>query len=175
MSLRALVTDMLGGGVYLQKSVTTLTDAQIKALPTTPITLIAAPGAGYRIKVIGASYHATTSAGAYTNIDATYCAMALYWLGDFTQWATVGVVDDSGATLTRFTALLGVASTLTADLTPYLDVFSGGWAVPNVVSLSSSENKALAVAIDNDGTGALTGGNAANTLKVTVEYVIEAV
>src|SRR5690242_19531048 len=56
-----------GGSSVVQTATKTLTDAQIKALPTTPIELVAAPGSG---KVIWWSMIVlrATIAGSYTNI-----------------------------------------------------------------------------------------------------------
>jgi hypothetical protein len=164
----------MAGFDILRWTSTTLTDAQIKALPTTPITLVSAPGSGKRIKVIGAALRVDSTAGAYTNIDATYSAIAVYYLGDFSQWATAGVVDDSTATpsLARRTTLSGGTGIGSADLPPYVDIFTQGWTVPNIVGSGVSENKALAIAADNDGTGNFTGGNAANTLRVDVTYLV---
>ena len=50
----------LGGSLYFgdhrsQFSTTTLTNAQVLALSTTPVTLVSAPGSGYYIDVIGAT------------------------------------------------------------------------------------------------------------------------
>lgn len=174
-----LTTDVSGvlpaanGGVVLVDT-TTLTNAQILALPTTPITLISAPSAGTRIKPIGATFRSDFAAG-YTNIDATYAACAIYWLGDFSQWAQTGIVDDAAATLTRFTDIFGALGEETIDTIPYHDSFTNGWVIPNAVGVSLSDGIALAVAMDNNGSGNLTGGNAANTLTITVYYVVQAV
>jgi len=161
----------------------TLTDAQIKALPTTPFTLIPAPPSGLRIKVLGASLRSSFAAGAYTNINATLAEAAIYYLGDFTQWAAVGLVDDAtyvahGAH--RFSNVFGVAGARIVDLGPYVDTPSDGlagdlWTLPNVQILASTNGTALAFAINNNGSGNLIDGNVANSMTVTVYYVQESV
>ena len=64
--------------VAVKKASVTLTDAQIKALPTTPINILPAPGAGMLHMLHGALFVADFSAGAYTNI-ASSPFLAVVW------------------------------------------------------------------------------------------------
>ena len=159
---------------YIKPAEVTLTDTQIKALPTTAITIVAAPPSGYRVKVLSASFQGHI-VSVYTGIDATYAAAALHYSGDFTQWAQSGIVDDSGASLTRFTSFFGTTGDPIVDTTAYLDAPGNGWTAPNQTGVSAVSGVALAVKMDNNGSGNLGGGNGSNTLKVTVYYSIEAV
>lgn len=148
----------------------TLTNAQIKALPTTPIVLAAAPPAGFLIQPLLATLFAKTASGAYTNIDAAgslNVAADIFALG----YVPNDVAITTGSA-TRLTDLLGGTGNKTVNLTPYVDTESmDGWGNVGVVG-STPAPTALTIAIDNGGSGVLTGGNAANTLTVIVLYVV---
>lgn len=155
----------------LQRAIVSLTDAQIKALPTTPITLVAAQGSGFRIKIIDATVKATI-VGAYTNIDATYCSLQIEHAGPVIL--CTAITNDSGTTpaLTNITTVLGTAQTTITDLIP--NVYEATTVVYPVPMLATATDDVLVrIAIDNDGTGNLTGGNASNSLKVTLTYLVE--
>ncbi len=156
----------------IHKSIVSLTDAQIKALPTTPITLVAAPGAGFFIAHHHTILVATFAAAAYTNIDAAYSALASYYLGDFSQWTNLGIVDELASTVNRLTTFLSNTDKI-INLPSYSDTPGNGWVQANNVPSTIYQNKALAIAADNNGSGNYTSGNAANTLKVITYYSIE--
>lgn len=158
----------------------TLTDAQIKALPTTPVTIVPAPGIGFIVKPFAFTIITNTSAGAYTNIDATYADFHLDRAGNY---ASYGPVDDAAAVpvMQRFSQIFGAAGAAVYDgLVPTVS------ATPNVAALEYVqpdslpgvvviENVPLDLKIENNGTGNLTGGNAANWIKFDVFYTIESV
>jgi hypothetical protein len=97
----------------------------------------------------------------------------------------VQIVNDSSLAtdLTDVTTVLG-ASALVVDLpVPYVqaiqDVATTGhteWINPLIGMATANVNgTALVLAMDNNGSGALTGGNAANTMTVIVYYALESV
>ncbi len=153
---------------YVQQT-TTLTDAQIKALPTTPITLVAAPGAGLSIEPLFLVLYAKTSAGAYTNLDAAG------YLGTDHSAGVSWVPNDTSITAgsaTRLSDLLGSTTPHSVRLLPYQDT-EGTHAhgfVTVVTDTSFQLNAALHLTLENHASGNLTGGNAANTLQVTVIF-----
>lgn len=164
---------------WVRRKVVTLTNAQIKALPTTPITLISAPASGYWNHVLSASYRLQAGSGAYTNINATYSALVVQTASD--NWLVTPIVNDSGSTpaLGRVSTFLGVAADYLVHAGEYVegaDSSSGGadWGIPSAEALTSDFNGiATELALDNNGSGDLTGGHASNTLKVTVYYIVE--
>lgn len=163
----------------LRKSVTTLTNAQILALPTTPIELLAAPGAGLWYRVVAVSYSADCAAGAYTNIDAAYADIRLGFTGG-QDYVAGFVADDAASTPVDvdLTGLLGTANHRVAVSQAYLSALLAGaadgyvrnWLATGIANL---ENLPLEIAANNSASGNFTGGNAANTLRVTTYYVIE--
>lgn len=165
-------------------SVTNLTDAQIKALPTpTSITLVAAPGAGYRIKPLAASWKLNTAAGAYTNVNTTNANLVIQAPSGF--WMACPISNDSSYSLTALTDLLTNAQQRVGDwILPFsypqnqtanqLDgytTYTGNAAAPTPTDV---DNQPLELGATNNGAGAWTGGNAANSLRIVVYYTIEA-
>lgn len=164
-----------GAGIYIASL--TLTHAQILALPTTPITVVSAPPAGTRIFPMFATVWANTTSGAYTNIDATYAALEIAYPG-IGAWPLTPIVND--ATVTKLTDLLGGVNNSHVTLPPYLEGLDAGavalvgeYNIAIHVDSGSIDGVALQVRIDNNGAGVLTGGNAANTVKIVVYYALE--
>lgn len=137
------------GGSGLETATVTLTDAQIKALPTTPVQVIAAPGTGKYYKIFGAQIITDTSAAAYTNVTAS-------------DLIKIGL-SDSFQAFSCTNGILEEEDIFYSDLTPY--------AGADISPLSNTENNAIFI-YSNNGGGNYTGGNAANTLKAVVYYII---
>ena len=164
--------------VAVRSSITNLTDAQIKALPTTPVTLVAAAGANQVIKLIGYTLITDTGGGAYTNIDAAYADLHIGIDGDYNGY---GPVFDNTVTpnIVTFTNILGAAGRSYFDgfapSTVAIGSAMAAFYVTNTAtpSAASRANAPLTIAIENNGTGNLTGGNAANNMRVIVYYIMQ--
>lgn len=160
----------------VRATVVTLTNAQIKALPTTAITLVAAPGVGYRIRLLAVSLKTNFTAGGYSNRNATYIDL------HSANYEIYGPVDDSATTppLTGMTTILSTAGEVVYDIhvpnvagTP--SAGAAGYVLNSIFPAKVDvDNVALTLAADNNGSGDFTGGNAANTLKVTIYWAKEA-
>jgi hypothetical protein len=147
----------------------TLTDAQIKALPTTGVIVVPAPGIGKLVfaeaYVGGGNFHLLlhqVSGGGYTNLDA-----GIKW-----SFYVPGGTADAGYNGTN-------PSEQISDFLTYQDDVFWPFAHPGEVneggdfnSVSQFENQPVMFQLHNGFAGNLTGGNSANTLKVTVYYTI---
>jgi len=123
-----------------------LTDAQIKALPTTPVEIVAAPAAGLMIVPLAFSLVSSFGGGAYTNVDA-------------------------GATMTpQFGSIAASAAVDVSDLTATGDDVVVPLDAKITGTVAGLQATALDLACANAALGNFTGGDAANTLTVTVVY-----
>ena len=132
-----------------------LTDAQMKALPTTVRELIPAPGNGKVICPVFALLVCDTTGGAYTNIDAN---------AKFGFFLDLSEVTNFSSTNSKNLLNSGDSETLMIDSV----LISTGvqYASFDIINLP------LNLLITNGAAGVLTGGNAANTLTVVVNYLI---
>lgn len=147
-----------------------LTDAQIKALPTTPIELVPAPGAGKTIMMLGAFVRIDTSNNMYDNIDAG--ATFLITFAGENIGAAQGVLQNT--TDTPVTDLLTSFDNQTVMLAAYTTIttVNGFLITPQMVSVSDITNKALQLKVTNGALGAFTEGDAANTGTIKVVYTV---
>ncbi len=145
-----------------------LTDAQIKALPTTAIEIVPAPSVGKAL-VFHSGLYILNLAQIYTNLDAAaYASLRHIAAGPLlTNPAPLG---DSNFLDTGVGIFVGwmttKVSTNYVPISTFPVIEAVGYASANV------ENKPFLLVGDNNGGGDFTGGDATNTLTVSVFYVI---
>lgn len=140
-----------------------LTNAQTKALPTTYIPLVAAPGASRMIILQSVALGAAHVAAEYTNVDNAAYILAAYgaWDVDASSPAkATNILSGSVASFAPLPMNLSHAATIPA-------IYPG---VAPVGERTQVENVGLQLVADNNSMGDFTGGNAANTLTVTLLY-----
>lgn len=155
--------------VVLSRTIT-LTDAQVKGLNSTPVGIVPAPASGQvidflRIYLVS---HITTP---YTNIGVNsyiYFLLGSVDLNAFVNNTTdldtlLGVGGGSG--LFRTSSIIPVGPSLNVNEA------TSGTGQP-VGSFSTNDLLGEALNISYNNAGALTAGNAANTLSVTVLYTV---
>lgn len=154
-----------------------VTDTQIKALPSSQVELIAAPGAGYSIGFVWALLQGNFAAGHYTNVNAAAYGLITY--GNGNQLSTF-IANDAGVmpVLGGFDAFFKSNNHVRAFLVPFAqeaDPASTLWGSTALVDVVTEDNQPIDLRVDNNGSGNLTGGNSANVLTVTVAYTVVAV
>jgi len=156
-----------GGSSYLSSTVT-LTDAQIKALPTTPSDdIIPVPGANKLLVPVMAVISSNIVAD-YTNISATYCEIGITYNGG--AYMLQPLIDTSApSTTNQLTNLLTGAGCIYRIAMSDNSIVNDA-VVEGAVSLGQANSAIRLEGYSDDGN--FTGGNAANTLKVTVYYVV---
>ena len=125
-----------------------LTNAQLLAVRATPIEIVEAPGAGKRNLFLGASLRLNVTTTAYTESTANI---------GFKYKDGSGVQVNETVEATGFVDQTGITHT---NARPKLDAICTDAQCVN-----------LAIVMHNLGAGEWTGGNAANTMTVTVYFV----
>lgn len=158
-----------GGSQAVNVATKTLTNAEVLALPhPTPVEIVAAPGAGFALVPIHATLRLTWVAD-YTNIQAT----AGVGLKIGTNSALGPIHEDAPAG--SVTNLLAGGEAASA----FLPSLALGPSAANDPVLASSglfdgdiANKAIFLTATNAASSDFTGGDAGNSLKVTLLYYV---
>lgn len=158
----------------------TLTDAQIKALPTANVEIVQAPGAGLLFRFLAAQVITDFQGGVYTNITDE-AGFPRLWVGISSDPGTITVGGRCGG---WGDLLIDDGGIYINDISPWADAL--GEAGPDIVnanfytSIDDWANRPLVVAASNykDGAegnslGSYTGGDAENSMTVTVYYSIQ--
>lgn len=143
------------GDVLIKQARRVLTDEQIKALPSTPIDIVPSPGAN-RILVPVTVLVVVSKVAIYTNVDA---GASLYMGYESSGAATTGPGNTDGHFV------------FDTDTIPLLVPQPIDFGVTSD-ALSNYTDLALTLIGFNTGAGDFTGGDAANTLTVTVLYMV---
>lgn len=159
-----------GAGIGVLKVATvTLTDAQIKALPTTPVQVVAAPGVG-KIAVPIMALVGLAWTADYTNISAD-STFDFFWLPAGAQPFN-SLFEADTSSVSSLLAGGGNAYAMSSPLQLGWTAAAPGLSVPRAtgdfMGGTNVVDANISVFITNSGD--LTGGNAANSLKVTVWY-----
>lgn len=141
----------------------TLTDAEIKSLPSSAVEVIPAAGVGKILVVLLTFVELDARQGAYTNLSGATCKLSLNYANGTDNGVSQPVDENS-------TLFFSVAQIARAQLLPHGS--NNAWATVATVGPDIDlENAAVEIGLDNAGAGDLTGGHESNRMVVTVLYV----
>lgn len=166
---RARFLRELLSGDSVETATVELTNAQIKALPTTGIEIVAAQGPGKLIVPVITVLHVDTAAGAYTNVSGDASSFARLWYGvnDFASLRT-----DRG--LAGFDLTSVFVNGRVTVFSPMLLVGTSSppaIVAPDIYAGSDIINEPIVLKVNNTD-GDFTGGNAANSMQVVCNYIV---
>ncbi len=162
---KGIVSNQLANDVVtVHKASVLLTNDQVKALPSDPYEMIAAPGSGLAIVPIMALAHLHWVAN-YTNIAAG----ATMGFSNDNNGQLLGIAYQSAVQVSHLLA----GSQNNATLFPQFSYVNADPATTaSDLTSAQIENANLTFYLENSFLGELTGGNAGNTLQVVVLYTI---
>jgi hypothetical protein len=164
MTIAELPSNQKSGEILIKQKQLILTDAQIKALPSTPNIIIAAPGINKIILPISVVF-ITNIVSIYTNLNVN-AAVQVSWNGSTSAGLTYSYIKDSNA---------GMLSSTGPGFFPQVlgTVGDGsGTNFPPAGDFTSFANKSFTIEGINGVDGNWTGGNILNTLKIVLFYAI---
>lgn len=154
-----------GGGGGIQTATLTLTNAQILTLPTTAVQVIAAPRSGVMLVPVGTMVSANTTAAVYTNVTvAPTTALNVSYGNTVPPSASfnIAVLQETNCTIFGAQAKQQFVASVGAS-----DDGNGGLFPPGGHDFS-----ATGIFVSATNTGNFTGGNAANSILVSVAYYL---
>ena len=154
-----------------------ITNDEYKGLQTTPIQLVATPGAGFRNNFLHAQLLAKFSAGAYTGASAVSSYLTIV-SGVSNRNASSYLANANGGSRPfAYLSAFNDATDKVAILVPAQETADATeeWGLLSTpITGITGENEALFLKVVNGGAD-FGGGNAANSLMVIVHYTVQVV
>ncbi len=150
------------------------TNAQIKAWPTTPITLVAAPGANKYLVPIWTLLAFKSGGTGYTNINQGAIIVSHINSQEFSDY----LPNDNSVSpeITVVTDFLGSADKQVRIPYPFVDDRGLGLVnygtIPYVSALAAQLNQPLVIRLGNSTSGNLTGGAGGNAFRFVTKYSV---
>lgn len=170
-SAPALVTNLgtnwnkyaLGAGLF--RNIRTITNDQVKALPTATLDIVSAPGANTIVHPSMVAVITKFAAGAYTNVGAL-TRLLFSWGGETGASKTFGVIYDSNVSIfSAFDQYFPLSLGIISD--------GAGTVFPPGDELTNFSNKKFSFQVEGESVaGDLTDGHASNTLTIICDYTL---
>lgn len=150
------------------KTVWAMGDEAIQSLPTTPVAIVSAPGAGKAIIPISVTLHFKWS-GSYTNIAPT-ALLGTKWQSGPTANYLIGMYEGEGGVTGFLGAGESVMATMGLNAKPVGPAIELGIGTEMLTYPTRTDNSAFYLTMVNAAQGNLTGGHSNNILRITTVY-----